>query len=142
MFRTRFFCVLLCWIAAAVVGCEKPPEFGLVSGTATLNGTPLDEVRVMFLPDPLAGNQGAHSECITDDEGKYALIYSQDAQTQGALVGWHRVVVEDTAAENSRDRYRPIRIHESFSSSAHTPLKYEVTPGQQTIDLELGRKKQ
>jgi hypothetical protein len=124
-----------------VVGCEKPLEFGLVSGTVSLNGKPLDEVRVMFLPNPLAGNQGAHSECVSDSEGKYELVYSRDVETKGALVGWHRVVVEDIAAENSRDRYRPIRIHESYSSSAQSPLKFEVAPGEQTIDLKLSGKK-
>ncbi len=141
LFCARSYCVALCCIAGALVGCEKPLEFGQVSGTVSLNGKPLDEVRVMFLPNPSAGNQGAHSESVSDGEGKYDLAYSRDAETKGALVGWHRVVVEDIAAENSRDRYRPIRINETYSSSAQTPLKFEVVPGEQTFDLELGGKK-
>ena len=141
IFRSRSFRVALCCLAGALVGCGSPHEFGQVSGTVSLNGKPLDEVRVMYLPDPLAGNQGAHSESVSDGEGKYELVYSRDAQTKGALVGWHRVVIEDIAAENSRDRYRPIRIREAYSSSAQTPLKFEVVPGEQTFDLELGGKK-
>ena len=141
IFRSRHFRVALYCIAGAAVGCEKPLEFGQVRGTVSLNGKPLDEVRVMFLPDPLAGNQGAHSECVSDAEGKYEVVYSKDAETKGALVGWHRVVVEDIAAENSRDRYGPIRICAAYSSSAKTPLKFEVAPGEQSFDLELGGNK-
>ncbi len=139
--RSRYFYAALSCIALAVVGCAEPLEFGQVRGTVSLNGKPLDEVRVMFLPDPLAGNKGSHSECVSNGDGKYEQVYAQDAEIKGALVGWHRVVVEDIAAENSRDRYRKIRINASFSSSAQTPLKFEVVPGEQTFDLELGRKK-
>jgi hypothetical protein len=137
MYPTKTFCIALCCLAGALAGCKEPLEFGQVSGKVSLNGKPLDEVRVVFLPDPQAGNQGVHSEGVSDAQGKYELIYSQDYETKGALVGQHRVMVEDIAAENSRDPPKPIRIHSFFSSSAKTPLRFEVSPGEQTIDLEL-----
>ena len=141
-FRSCFFCVALCCTLGILVGCEEPLEFGQVSGTVSLNGKPLDEVLVMFLPEPSADNTGgAHSECVSDSDGKYELVYSRDPQVKGALVGQHRVVIEDIAAENARDEYRPIRIQDAYSSSARTPLKFEVATGEQTIDLELGRRK-
>ncbi len=141
LFRSRSFCVALCCFTGVLVGCEEPLEFGHVSGKVSLNGKPLDEVLVLFLPDTVAGNLGAHSECISDADGNYELIYSLDPETKGALVGRHRVVIEDIAAENARDKRRPVRIHASYGSSAHTPLKVEVAPGEQTLDLELDRKR-
>ena len=132
---------LLCWLCAIVLiltGCEKPPQLGRVTGTVTMNGKPLDEVRVLFLPDPESENEGAHSVCITDKDGKYDLIYSKDAEIHGAIVGWHRGVVEDIAAENSRDRPRAIRVPPAYSSSAQTPLRFEVQPEDQTIDIVIG----
>lgn len=134
--RLAPFCVLFVVVLVAT-GCEKPPDFGRVKGTVTMNGKPLDQVRVLFLPDPEANNQGAHSVCITDDDGNYDLIYSKDVEIHGAIVGWQRVVVEDIAAENSRDKYRPIRIPAAYSSSAQTPLKFEVKPDEQTFDIKI-----
>jgi hypothetical protein len=138
--RSRCFCAVLCCLAGALVGCGEPLEFGHVTGKVSLNGEPLDEVLVMFLPDTMAGNLGAHSECISDDAGNYELIYSLDPDTKGALVGYHRVIVEDIAAENARDKYRPIRIKAGYSNSAHTPLQVEVAAGDQTVNLELDPK--
>jgi hypothetical protein len=139
--RPRYFCVALCCMAGTLVGCEEPLEFGHVTGKVSQNGKPLDEVLVLFLPDTMAGNLGAHSECISDADGNYELIYSQDPDTKGALVGFHRVIVEDIAAENAREKRRPIRISAKYSSSAQTPLSVEVAPGEQTVDLELDRKR-
>ena len=118
-------------------GCSESLEFGQVTGTVTLNGKPLNDVLVMFLPEPREDGTGAHSESVTDSSGKFELIYSADAETPGAVVGPHRVVIEDILAENTRDRRLPIRIHPSYSSAAHTPLKYEVKPGEQSFELEV-----
>jgi hypothetical protein len=128
-------------MAGALVGCEEPLEFGHVTGKVSLNGKPLDEVRVMFLPDTMAGNLGAHSECISDADGNYELIYSLDPDIKGALVGFHRVIIEDIAAENAREKRRPVRISAKYSNSARTPLIEEVASGEQTINLELERKR-
>jgi hypothetical protein len=132
----RWFCLVIV-IAMLAPGCEKPPQFGQVTGTVTMDGEPLDRVRVLFMPDPNAGNQGAHSECITGEDGTYDLVYSKDAQNHGALLGWHRVVVEDIAAEESRDAYRPIRVPDLYLTSAKTPLRYEIKPEPQTIDIQV-----
>ena len=134
--RPRWSCLVII-ITVFAVGCEKAPEFGQVTGTVTMNGKPLDRVRVLFMPDPVAENTGAHSECITGEDGKYDLVYSKDAEIHGAIVGWHRVVVEDIAAEESRDAYRPIRVPDTYLTSSGTPLRFEIKPEPQTIDIQV-----
>lgn len=119
------------------LGCEKAPQLGRVRGTVTMDGQPLDQVRVLFMPDPEANNEGAYSVCITDEAGNYDLIYSGDVEIRGAVVGWQRVVVEDIKGENNRDKFYPIRVPPAYSSSGKTPLKFEVKPEEQTIDIEI-----
>ena len=123
-----------------LVGCEKGPEIGVVQGTVTLDGKPLDMVRVVFMPDPNEATHGAHSECVTDGSGKYDLLYSQALDVRGAIVGWHRVIVEEIAAEESREQFRAIRVPDRYRMAAQTPLKFEVKPGEQSIDIELQTK--
>ena len=138
LFRAKILRVTLFCVVGTLVGCEQPPQFGQVSGVVTLAGKPLEEVRVMFLPVPTGGGTGrAQSESLTDKEGRYQLVYSIDGETHGAVLGEHLVVIQDIAAENSRDKYQPIRIDSSYSSASHTPLKEEVVPGEQTFDFEL-----
>ncbi len=123
--------------ALALTGCEEKVEFGQVSGTVTIDGQPLDGVLVMFLPEPVEGKKAVHSESVTDADGKYSLVYSADAEQKGAVVGMHRVVVEDIAAENTRDQNVQIRVNDAYASSAQTPLKFDVKPGEQTIDIPV-----
>ena len=125
----------------ASTGCEKPPEIGKVTGTVTMDGKPLDTVRVLFLPDPHAGNSGGHSECVTGEDGTYDLVYSLDPEVHGALVGWHKIIIEDTAAEEARGEFRPIRVPDDYSTAAKSPLKFEVQPGEQAFDFEVPKKR-
>ena len=133
-------CGFALWASLLLVGCERGPEIGAVQGTVTLDGKPLDMVRVVFMPDPTEATHGGHSECVTDASGKYDLLYSQALDVHGAVVGWHRVVVEDIAAEESREKFRAIRVPDQYRFAAKTILKYEVKPEGQTIDIELTTK--
>ena len=119
------------------VGCEKQPEFGKVTGTVTMDGKPLDLVRVLFMPDPNSGNSGSHSECITDDDGRYDLLYSKDAEVHGALTGWHVIVVEDIKAEELRGGFTEIRVPEKYSRAAQSPLRLEVKPEDQEFEIQI-----
>lgn len=119
-----------------LLGCSQSPEFGQVTGTVFLDGEPLDMVRVVFMPDPIEGSRGAHSECVTGTDGSYELLYSLDGSPR-AIAGWHRVVVEDIAAEEFRDEFRAIRVPHRFRTAGETPLKYEVKPESQSIDLDI-----
>lgn len=135
--RRRLLPLLLLPVALLVGGCSKSPRIGGVQGQVTMDGKPLDMVRVLFMPDPHAGTNGAHSESVTNDRGEYQLTYSKDARRRGAIVGTHRVVIEDIAAEESRDQFRPIRVPDRYRSPVETPLQIEVQPGDQVIDLTI-----
>lgn len=134
----RRACITVLFLIAVVAGCEKPPELGTVTGTVSMGGKPLGEVRVLFVPEPDAEGEGVYSDCYTGEDGKYELIYSgvSDEVVNGALLGTHRVAVEDAKAEESRGALE-IRIPDNFSSGARTPLKFEVKEGANTYDIEI-----
>src|SRR5262245_42383990 len=92
--RTAFLLVLLPLLLA---GCSRVPPMGTVSGVVTLDGQPLPDVEVQFLPDPEQGTCGATASCYTDEEGRFTLR-TERHHTDGALVGTHRVVFVDIAA--------------------------------------------
>jgi hypothetical protein len=126
-------------VAALAAGCGPSTELGWVEGTVRVGNRPLDNARVSFFPDPDKGTPGRLSSAVTDAEGRYRLVYADDPTRDGASVGWHRVLVEDLNAED-RDRPRAERRPRAdlkFASSSATPLRYEVRPGPQTIDLTV-----
>jgi hypothetical protein len=62
----------------------------------------------------------------------------------GPFVGWHRVTVEDLAiyaAPRSPDgtvtRLPPVRVAPHFADPLRSPLRQEVRPGTQSIELDL-----
>jgi hypothetical protein len=135
LIATTVFSILI------LLGCSKKgPEFGQVSGVVRVNGQPQRRLLVRFLPDPEKDNKLPYiATGKTDNEGKYTLHYAwQDKEGDGAPVGWHRVVIEDTALSGVPQGQAPPPpvISATFASPASTPLKKEVKAGAQTIDLE------
>ncbi|WP_417385160.1 DUF6795 domain-containing protein [Gimesia sp.] len=78
------FCMVL--ISGCSGGGEPLPELTDVTGTVTLDGKPLENISVIFQPE--AADQ-ASSRGTTDAEGKFKLMYNQDAA--GAVSGKHKV---------------------------------------------------
>jgi hypothetical protein len=120
-------------------GCSSKPNLAEVSGVVTgADGQPLPGVTVIFLPDPEKQTNGSRSSGLTDDAGRYTLVYEGTDAKGGVLVGWHRVLVEDTAVEN-RDPKGPKtpRLNMNYSSASQTPLAFEVKPGSQSYDFQV-----
>jgi hypothetical protein len=131
----------------------KSTGFGLVEGTVTLDGSPLDNLQICFTPDSLAGQSGPPSVSVTDTEGRYRLA-THRGQT-GALVAIHRVTVLDIDAipdppppplapgeppPPRRTKTPEPRISSVYAAPATTPLTgITVQAGSQTIDLKLKR---
>ena len=144
VYRTRSLLVLL--LASSLAGCSRGPKLAEVTGTVRLNGKPLPNVMVEFNPDAATG---VRSTGTTDETGRYTLIC--DDQRPGALAGPHRVVLHDLAIYGGKFLGRkleqagtkggpvlkPSRIPALYESTAHTPLKKEVKPEPQTIDLDI-----
>src|SRR4051794_37230804 len=135
-----FIVLFTCGLGAT--GCTKKPqpEIGQVDGVVRVNGKPQGRLLVRFLPDPAKGNKWPiNATGKTDAQGKYTLAYSYDGKDgAGAPVGWHRVLIEDTALSGVPQGQTPPPplVPPTYNSPASTPLDKEVKPGAQTIDLD------
>ncbi|MCI0456797.1 MAG: carboxypeptidase-like regulatory domain-containing protein [Gemmataceae bacterium] len=122
------------------VGCSKEIPVGEVEGTVRLGGAALANVAIEFLPDPEKNTNGPRSTAVTDAQGRYRLRC--DDQRNGAVVGWHRIVLADTQEERPAQGQAPKsapRIPIQYTTAAQTPLRKEVKVGTQTIDLDVTR---
>ena len=126
---------------ALVAGCgEEPPELSEVGGVVTLDGEPLPEVTVTFMPLRGEGEEPkASSTAVTDDAGNYSLTYRARGETlPGAAVGSHVVVLGDRRAAMQRDDPVPSRVPSTYAQAGSSPLKVTVTDApEQQIDLEV-----
>lgn len=128
------------------LGCEKyegPPLFA-VSGTVTLDGKPLANAGVMFLPrDDTRGNACLG---ITDANGKYVLK-AERGGGEGCQEGKFAVTIskmkdpppgagEVAAAETGTEETLPAK----YWDSAQTVLSATVPEGGATIDFKLESK--
>jgi hypothetical protein len=108
-----------------------------------MGGKPLDKIQVEFWPE----EKGPRSIGFTDAQGRFTLT-TDDGKQKGAVVGSHRVVLRDAGALGEKflgrkaenldmTQGRPIRIPERYSDAKKTPLKKQVTAGQNDIELEV-----
>lgn len=146
----------------ALAGCSGERPYGEVEGVVTLDGRPLANAEVSFLPDPEKGNGGPRSVALTDKDGRFRI--TSDAGRAGAPVGAHRVCVKDllvgppgvmqppeafnpddpgkgpvgTRAPAPTAPKKQSRFPGAYSNSSQTPLRdIEVREGKQTINVEL-----
>jgi hypothetical protein len=127
-----------------LAGCSgKYAMNNQVEGTVKLDGTPLPNVVVQFVPDVTAGEQPPGASGYTDSQGHYSLTC--DNQQPGAALGKYRVTVlpgRSGTAGDDRDAagVRPGSSVPPFYTQANkTPLKVEVTADKHTYDLNLTR---
>lgn len=124
----------------SAAGCSEPYTIAEVEGQLLINGKPGNKIYLQFVPDPDQGAKGPTSTATTDAEGRFKLQLEEKngSPRPGAIVGWHRVVLSDLQlAESSTGRGVPIRLQQSWLLAATTPLKQEVKPGPQKIELKL-----
>lgn len=155
--------VVLCcgFVALTVVseGCQRGTEWNLASveGTVTKEGRPLSHIGVVFLTESESGTQGPRASGTTDESGRYHL--RTDNGDEGAVVGKHRVVIQDRqavkermgrTASGSKTSYHfkklakqgkasvdVPRVPARYGSFNSTPLRVDVHPGSQTLDFDL-----
>ena len=79
-------------------GCQTKKSNGTdivrVSGIVTLDGEPLADANLVFIPFQASGEQDSFapiSVATTDAQGNYLLRITE--QTEGAVVGWHYVLI-------------------------------------------------
>jgi hypothetical protein len=156
MAPTKVTGLLLGTLAALSAGCQDRPRLAPVEGTVTLGGEPLAGVIVEFHPD--SGTSGPRSTSEpTDQAGRYRLRCTRGGE--GAVLGSHRVCILDArrvplllpggAAEKAAssreireamERFKQppaVCIPARYGRPTQTPLRAEVRPGTQVINLDL-----
>lgn len=130
-------------IAFTLAGCSSGPTFGTVKGQVLANGKPADKVRVEFHPDALKKTTGPMSVGETDADGRFTLTYTLGDQAgEGAVVGWHKVVLQDLRlAESETGKGIPVRFGSEHSTVLTTPVEIEVKKGDQSPVIEVPVKK-
>src|SRR5262245_52830770 len=146
---------LLGTLALTGSGCGSKFTFAPVEGTVTKGGRPLRDLEVVFLADPDAGTQGPRATGRTDEAGHYRL--RTERGDDGAVAGKHLVLLLDLEARGPqpKDAARlPLelakhlkeppkaasdtpRVPPSYGRINETPLRVEVNPGPQVIDLDV-----
>jgi hypothetical protein len=126
----------LCWGAyflsvQVIVGKGNLPPLGAVSGKVTMNGKPLANATVRFVP---LDDEGRHEKKgasvamgVTDDTGKYRLLYVKD--TYGAAIGKNRILIQ------AKDDAGHERVQRDFNTVSQ--LEREVKSGSQEFDFDL-----
>jgi hypothetical protein len=112
-------------VVGLLVGCGAKPEFAAVTGTVTLNGKPLADAEVVFVP----GTGGPTSAAYTDADGQFTL-YCEAANTPGAVVGMHSVLVRDLTVWKAAGGATPpkARVPERYTTVFTTPLSSVSVP--------------
>ncbi len=147
LLRSVGLILALAWLP----GCGGDNPLAMVEGVLRLEGRPLDNCLVTFLPEP--GNHTAARQFtgLTDQQGRYRL-HGEDQQ-EGVAIGWHRVTILDLSVSTGIRRVdhgtvdaettdtvpprRNSRVPERYTSPTSTPWRMEVRPGSQVIDLEI-----
>jgi hypothetical protein len=131
-------CFVATSLAAALIcaGCGKAqgPEMAAVTGTITLDGRPLPDVNIQFVPEASGGSPSFGG---TNADGEYRLMFSQNRS--GAMLGKHRV--EIAAREQRLDEGgnpigpEPVKVPAKYLKPG--ALTATVEPGSNTIDFPL-----
>jgi hypothetical protein len=152
--KKTLFLLCLGLATLPVAGCKKtPPPLTEVEGRVLLNGNPLPNAYVEFMPELKGWGAEVNSTGLTDDKGYFRLTWAYREQP-GAVVATHRVVVTDPPptkemrgpSQASQERLaafltslknRP--IPKQYGGYSETPLRVEVKPDQKVYDLVLTR---
>jgi hypothetical protein len=144
---------LLTLLLGAGCSSKGPALNDRVEGTVKLEGVPLAQVSIEFVPDEGPTGTSPGSSAVSDEQGHYTLMC--DNQKPGAVLGKHRVSVrqgrtggrselDDLPAQPGKAGGGPARksgppVPEVYRDVVHTPLRVEITKDQHTYDLVLSR---
>ena len=127
--QRRGLALALIGIALLVGGCGGSFDVAPVTGTVTLDGQPLASAEVTFQPQ-----DGRPSTGLTDQQGRYELVYSRDSK--GAMIGSHTVRITTPTVDddgNPLPDASPLPAKYNIEST----LTAQVAAGSNTIDFPL-----
>lgn len=129
------------FLLAASIGCSDPgPKLGTVTGTITLEGEPVEDAFVYFMP-LFEGGKEAICKKKTDANGNYEMQYS--LEREGVLVGKHQVQVTTKDWEKQEDGSNKV-IKERIPGWYFGPdsiLEFDVQEGENVANFDLSKKK-
>jgi hypothetical protein len=131
---------LLFVLTFLTVGCSSSIQTGEVEGILLIAGKPAHKIYIQFHPDSSMGTKGPPSYANTDAQGRFKLeMRNKDgSSTPGAVVGKHFIVLNDIQmSESATGQGVPVRLKPEWQTITSTPLKQEVKPGKQTIELKF-----
>ncbi|GAA4423291.1 hypothetical protein [Bremerella cremea] len=120
-------------LAAAFVGCSGG-QSGIVTGTITVDGKPIDGLQVEFVPKKVGT---ATAIGFTSNGGQYELMYGRGKKMIPA--GEYRVTV-GVFRESGSEVDRGLKLGKNYTSLEETELKATVTGGTNPIDFALKTK--
>jgi hypothetical protein len=140
--------------ALVLVGCDGKARLTKVKGIVTLDGTPVENANVTFMP--VDASVGKQATAVTGADGSFQLTTSQS--NDGAVAGEYKVLVqyeegyEVPAARNVKEamegagkmrqqKKKPPKyvVPSIYSDPNKTPLRQKVPPDG-TVKLELQSK--
>ncbi len=131
MHKFRAATIMLTCVVCVGCGSSNHPDTPSVSGTVTLDGAPVANAVLTFVPL----EEARESYGRTDADGKYELYYTDD--DKGAVPGKHSVRIttagggdEDSGVEGSTEKL-PAKYN------TRTELTAEVEAGKNSIDFPL-----
>jgi hypothetical protein len=148
----RLFRRAMLLAAVAASGCSSErdpnlPDLVPVSGTITLDGTPLSNTTISFMPAP--GTPGTVAAGATTPDGKYTLKSMHSGA--GAAVGQYRVIISKLkrpdgsdfpldSPEGPIDAGADESLPPRYSDPEKTTLTANVPAGGGIIDFPLKSK--
>jgi hypothetical protein len=121
---------------ALLVGCRGSSMESEVSGIVTLDGNKIGPGTIVFAPAIANGKPATGS---IESDGSYKLKTSRDS---GLGAGTYRVAVSiRKMPENVKRGDRPpvgkLLIPEKYEDETKSGLQYDVSPGRNTVNIEL-----
>jgi hypothetical protein len=116
-----------------VTGCGGTRgDLGLVSGSVKIDGQPLPDALVEFIPQ---GGTGVVSLGRTDSQGNYYLMASRTAKGASRGVNKVRITTFEILDEGGKQRVVPEKVPTKYNSA--TELTVTVELGSNTLDFNL-----
>ena len=123
---------------AILLGCRGGSMESEVAGTVTLDGNKIGPGMIVFVPANSNGKSRPATGSIESD-GSYDLKTSRDT---GLAAGSYKVAISiRKMPENVKRGDRPplgkLLIPEKYEDETKSGLQYDVSPGRNTINIEL-----
>jgi hypothetical protein len=120
---------------AFCLGCENGPEIASVEGTVTMDGKPLPNATILFIPE-----NGRPAGGRTDDRGHYVLNFTESRD--GAIPGKNTIQITTAAEATEAADGTPIPAQREIIPTRYnsqSALEFTVEAGKKNVanfDLE------